>query len=256
MNFGTPGLEAVPIVWYFVDDTNPGLDLPTPFCSRNWQDNRKHEGGPLGEVIGADRVWSNGAPPFATPTAGAPCGTPEQWLGAAAIPTVPLSFGFPACCVPVPPAFTSVSADLVLSAAIAAPVLVRIDADLVAAGQQLEGVVLDADLVAAGQLSDVEVLAGDLVAAGQLSDVEVLVGDLVAAGNALPAELLDVNVAAAAEKIEPVFIDAAAVDVGGLYASEGSIEAAIGIAADLVNMEVLDVAIVFVGDIASAKSFL
>lgn len=58
---GSPGYYA-PVRWYFCAPTAKPLDIPTVFCSANWDSNR-FGGRPLGEDWQFPRKWVDGSPP-------------------------------------------------------------------------------------------------------------------------------------------------------------------------------------------------
>lgn len=198
MNFGTPGMEAVPIIWYWVDEDAGQLDRATPFCSRNYQALNKGEGGPLGEVIGADRPWRNGATPFASASSNRPCGTASQWRGETPVADVSLFFGFPACCNPVSPPVVEVAASLVLGTQLFADAIAvsggsvinaaaarghAVSADLVAVGQGTRGHAVAASLGHSGSVATGPVVGADLVAAAETKRGGVLAAGLVLDGD-------------------------------------------------------------------------
>jgi len=100
------------IRWFFTAPDAPFVDNSGPWDSRNWDSDPKGL-GELGEVVGAERKWSNGTPPADFRGSAVFCGTPEQWRNGEALPpAVPVpvdQFGVPLCCavetLPLPQPF-------------------------------------------------------------------------------------------------------------------------------------------------------
>jgi len=199
MNFGTPGMEAVPIIWYWVDDDAGQLDRPTPFCSRNYQALAKHEGGPLGEVIGAERPWRNGSPPFAHPTSGHPCGSASQWRGETPLADVPLFFGYPACCLPVSPPVVEVAGSLVLGTDVIGNAIAVISGKVLDASAT-KGSVVSADMVAGGQAIKANAVSADLIDAGSVATGPTITGDLVETGETMTGTALSADIVLDADR--------------------------------------------------------
>ena len=152
-NFGEP-VGVVPITWFFVDEYAKDLGMSTYFCSKNWLDKSLRESTVLGEVKGAERIWSRGEIPANLVLSGKPCGSARQWAGLDPAAAVPLFMGFPACCLT--PGFQQLD----------------LHAGVVVSGEVVAGTVLAAGVVVSG-----EVAAGTVLAAGVVVSGEVVVED-------------------------------------------------------------------------------
>jgi len=245
------------VSWYFVPEDSLDLNTPTYFQSKNWFDHALGETTVLGEVDGAERVYSKGELPAGIVLTGKPCGSARQFAGADPATIVPLFMGFPQCCLT--PGFevinlhaglvvsgTIIGPEILLSAALAivgeSDLAVELGAVLAVVGESDLAVELGAGLAVVGE-SDLAVELGAGLAVVGESDLAVELGAGLAIAVAPPTPIsLECGVAVSA-------IVAIGVELGAVLAVVGESDLAVELGAGMAVVGESDLAVAIEGAI-------